>query len=147
MGRSARFAGELPRVIRSSNVARKRSKTTVRAKGTRRTCRQSAWKGKTGMNPTDNRDRDAGLAGQRFAMRDVRFAGTVAAGLVAGVLGVGALTAPLLGWTEWPSSPAKGGDEAGTVTLHSRPSASPIGRLAPSAIGSGTAAIAPIVLP
>ena len=39
-----------------------------------------------------------------LALRDLRFAGTVAAGLVAGVLGVGALSAPLLGWTEWPDA-------------------------------------------
>src|SRR3954452_22795874 len=38
----------------------------------------------------------------RSGLRDLRFAGTVAAGLVAGVLGVGALSAPLLGWTDWP---------------------------------------------
>src|SRR3954465_9210095 len=88
-----------------------------RAKGTRRTCRQSAWKGKTGMNPTYNSDREDGAAGRAFAMRDARFAGPVAAGRVAGVLGVGAPPAPLLGWTGWPSSPDQG-EQAGTVTLH-----------------------------
>ena len=54
------------------------------------------------------------------ALRDLRFAGTVAAGLVAGVLGVGALSAPLLGWTNGPtrSSRARRGrpDEAGRAS-------------------------------
>ena len=45
------------------------------------------------------------------ALRDLRFAGTVAAGLVAGVLGVGALSAPLLGWTEWPDELQPGRQE------------------------------------
>src|SRR3954465_7233288 len=67
------------------------------------------------MNPTHSSDRDDGPNGRAFAMRDVRFAGTVAAGLVAGVLGVGALTAPLLGWTQWPSAP--GQPETTKVTL------------------------------
>src|ERR671916_2532750 len=49
------------------------------------------------------------------APRDLRFAGTVAAGLVAGVLGLGAITAPLIGWTEWPSGPSQSSD--GVVRL------------------------------
>src|SRR5215211_334311 len=42
--------------------------------------------------------------------RDLKFAGTVAAGLVAGVLGVGAIAVPLVGWNEWPKalSPSDG---------------------------------------
>src|SRR5690348_16647179 len=49
-------------------------------------------------------NRREGLDGRPSAVRDLRYAGTVAAGCIAGVLGVGALTAPLLGWTHWPSS-------------------------------------------
>src|SRR3954465_76005 len=37
------------------------------------------------------------------AIGDLRFAGTVATGLVAGTLGLGALAAPLVGWRDWPS--------------------------------------------
>src|SRR3954465_8334454 len=37
------------------------------------------------------------------ALGDLRFAGTVATGLVAGTLGLGALAAPLVGWRDWPS--------------------------------------------
>src|SRR3954470_15620511 len=44
-------------------------------------------------------------------LRDLRFAGIVAAGLVAGVLGVGALSAPLLGWTDWPDQLQPGGND------------------------------------
>jgi len=38
------------------------------------------------------------------AIGDLRFAGTIAAGLVAGTLGLGALAAPLVGWKDWPSA-------------------------------------------
>src|SRR3954454_12893664 len=49
-------------------------------------------------------NREEGISGDRpSAARDLRFAGTIAAGCIAGVLGVGALTAPLLGWTNWPT--------------------------------------------
>src|SRR6476646_3195406 len=40
----------------------------------------------------------------RPVVRDLRFAGAVAAGLCAGVLGVGAIAAPLVGWNDWPDS-------------------------------------------
>ena len=40
---------------------------------------------------------------RKLALRDLRFASTVAAGLIAGVLGVGALAAPLVGWSDWPT--------------------------------------------
>src|SRR3954454_911349 len=50
-------------------------------------------------------------------LRDLRFAGTVAAGLVAGVLGVGALSAPLLGWTDWPDKLQPGSES--TVQMKS----------------------------
>src|SRR4051794_19156014 len=57
------------------------------------------------------------------AARDLRFAGTIAAGCIAGVLGVGALTAPLLGWTNWPST-QPGAQSHGTLTL-AKPSVRP----------------------
>src|SRR5690349_16938373 len=41
----------------------------------------------------------------------LKFAGALAAGLVAGILGVGAIAVPLIGWNEWPQalSPSGGG--------------------------------------
>src|SRR3954462_9260695 len=51
-----------------------------------------------------NTNREARRPERSVGLRDLRFAGTVAAGLVAGVLGVGALSAPLLGWTDWPDA-------------------------------------------
>src|SRR3954464_12490459 len=97
------------------------------------------------MSMIHTRD-DGNGASRHFAVRDLRFAGTVAAGLVAGVLGVGALTAPLLGWTQWPDSPDQGA-QAGVVTLHSRPSAAPVERPSTSAIGKGSSAVVPVVVP
>ena len=38
------------------------------------------------------------------ALGDLRFAGTIATGLVAGTLGLGALAAPLVGWKDWPQA-------------------------------------------
>jgi len=38
------------------------------------------------------------------ALGDLRLAGSVATGLVAGTLGLGALAAPLVGWRDWPSA-------------------------------------------
>ncbi|MGZ8647702.1 MAG: hypothetical protein ACXW08_03580, partial [Solirubrobacteraceae bacterium] len=52
--------------------------------------------------PLTNTHREAEGVDRPVAVRDLKFAGTVAAGLVAGVLGVGALSAPLLGWSTWP---------------------------------------------
>src|SRR5829696_9257359 len=43
--------------------------------------------------------------------RDLKFAGTIAAGLCAGVLGVGAIAVPLVGWNDWPHAlPVSDGD-------------------------------------
>src|SRR5918998_3134872 len=58
-----------------------------------------------------NTDREARRAKRPVGLRDLRFAGTVAAGLVAGVLGVGALSAPLLGWSDWPDGLQPGRDD------------------------------------
>ena len=65
-----------------------------------------------------NTNREARRQMRPGGLRDLRFAGTVAAGLVAGVLGVGALSAPLLGWTDWPDQLQPGGGNA-TVTMRS----------------------------
>src|ERR1044072_9203428 len=63
-----------------------------------------------------NTNRGARRQERSVGLRDLRFAGTVAAGLVAGVLGVGALSAPLLGWTDWPDQLQPGGtDSPGTM--------------------------------
>jgi len=50
------------------------------------------------MTDRDNTSRSS------TTQRDLRFAGTVAAGLVAGVLGVGAIAVPLFGWNDWPQA-------------------------------------------
>ena len=52
------------------------------------------------------------------ALGDLRFAGTVATGLVAGTLGLGALAAPLVGWRDWPSGLTTS-ENAGTAQLAS----------------------------
>ncbi|HLM51653.1 MAG TPA: hypothetical protein VK279_13995, partial [Solirubrobacteraceae bacterium] len=57
--------------------------------------------------------------------RDLRFAGTVAAGLCAGVLGVGAIAVPLVGWNDWPQSlPVSDGDP---ITLSDADAGAPRG--------------------
>src|SRR3954466_15339791 len=48
-------------------------------------------------------DATYGMTPRRSALGDLRFAGTIATGLVAGTLGLGALAAPLVGWRDWPS--------------------------------------------
>src|SRR5436190_11845552 len=50
------------------------------------------------------------------ALGDLRFAGTVATGLVAGTLGLGALAAPLVGWRDWPAGLTTS-ESAGTAHL------------------------------
>src|SRR5215211_3190539 len=63
-----------------------------------------------------NTNREARRPVRSVGLRDLRFAGTVAAGLVAGVLGVGALSAPLLGWTDWPDKLQPGGNRTTTMS-------------------------------
>src|SRR6478735_271344 len=43
------------------------------------------------------------MAPRPSALGDLRLAGTIATGLVAGTLGLGALAAPLVGWKDWTS--------------------------------------------
>jgi hypothetical protein len=75
------------------------------------------------------------------ALRDLRFAGTVAAGLVAGVLGVGALSAPLLGWTSL-SDELKSGPQPGDVRMApGEPSVASVGRAHRAPGRSGTGAV------
>src|SRR5919109_2742818 len=69
-----------------------------------------------------NTNREARRPERSVGLRDLRFAGTVAAGLVAGVLGVGALSAPLLGWTDWPAALQPGG---GDETVQMKPGQRP----------------------
>ena len=52
-------------------------------------------------------DTTYGMTPRPSALGDLRFAGTIAAGLVAGTLGLGALAAPLVGWKDWPSALGK----------------------------------------
>ena len=56
------------------------------------------------MSDTDSTYSMNPRAARPTALGDLRFAGTVAAGLVAGTLGLGALAAPLVGWKDWPSA-------------------------------------------
>src|SRR5689334_14535189 len=58
-----------------------------------------------------------GLDGRPSAWKDLRYSGTVAAGCIAGVLGVGALAAPLLGWTHWPTSGSRTNADGGALAL------------------------------
>src|SRR5262245_16714750 len=99
-----------------------------------------------------NTNREARRSVRSGGLRDLRFAGTVAAGLVAGVLGVGALSVPLLGWNDWPSALKSGSDSP--VTMSSPVQQSPItpppstgGRPTPSGpaavpvVGAGSALV------
>ena len=60
------------------------------------------------MSDTDTTYATDGPAPRPSALGDLRFAGTIATGLVAGTLGLGALAAPLVGWKDWPSGPREG---------------------------------------
>src|SRR4051812_18725601 len=64
----------------------------------------SPWKGMPDMSDTDKTYSMNPRAARPSTLGDLRFAGTVAAGLVAGTLGLGALAAPLVGWKDWPSA-------------------------------------------
>src|SRR5215217_4853188 len=64
----------------------------------------SPWKGMPDMSDTDSTYSMNPRAARPTALGDLRFAGTVAAGLVAGTLGLGALAAPLVGWKDWPAA-------------------------------------------
>src|SRR5829696_9574620 len=55
------------------------------------------------MSDTDTTYAMTAPATRPSAMGDLRFAGTIATGLVAGTLGLGALAAPLVGWKNWPA--------------------------------------------
>ena len=85
-------------------------------------------------------NREASGGARRLAVRDLRFAGTVAAGLVAGVLGVGALSAPLLGWTKWPASGQPGDGDAPALRLAEGQASTPDRRPAQRSVGGGNAA-------
>src|SRR4051812_39049753 len=99
-----------------------------------------------------NTNRGAQRQMRSVGLRDLRFAGTVAAGLVAGVLGVGALSAPLLGWNDWPDQ-LKPGSNDNTVQMaapelrqtvtQERPGKSrePSGAGAIPGVGTATAAV------
>src|SRR4051794_6768228 len=64
----------------------------------------SPWKGMPDMSDTDSTNSMTPRTARPTALGDLRFAGTIAAGLVAGTLGLGALAAPLVGWKDWPSA-------------------------------------------
>ena len=64
----------------------------------------SPWKGMPDMSDTDSTHTMTPRTARPTALGDIRFAGTIAAGLVASTLGLGALAAPLVGWKDWPSA-------------------------------------------
>src|SRR6476660_2516246 len=64
----------------------------------------SPWKGMPDMSDTDTTNSMNTRAARPTTLGDLRFAGTIAAGLVAGTLGLGALATPLVGWKDWPSA-------------------------------------------
>src|SRR4051794_19008148 len=70
----------------------------------------------------------------RPVVRDLRFAGAVAAGLCAGVLGVGAIAAPLVGWNDWPDS--LGSAKEGQALTVNRPAQTTASRQARSRTGA-----------
>src|SRR5687767_5028833 len=84
--------------------------------------------------------------------RDLRFAGAIASGLVAGVLGVGAIAVPLVGWNDWPKALSTSSGEPieiSTATDRSAPrrdsDASGTGRNAPRVTVTGpSGALAPL---
>src|SRR4051794_6449265 len=67
------------------------------------------------MSDTDITTLETSRMTRPSALGDLRFAGTIAAGLVAGTLGLGALAAPLVGWRDWPSGLTQ--DQPTTVQL------------------------------
>ncbi len=73
------------------------------------------------MSDTDTTYSLNGPAPRPSALGDLRFAGTIATGLVAGTLGLGALAAPLVGWKDWPSGLEK--DAATTPVRLAKPNA------------------------
>ena len=76
----------------------------------------SRGRGSQAMSDTDITTFETGRMTRPSALGDLRFAGTIAAGLVAGTLGLGALAAPLVGWRDWPSGLAQASAH-GTVKL------------------------------
>src|SRR5829696_2986945 len=71
------------------------------------------------MSDTDTTYAMTAPATRPSALGDLRFAGTIATGLVAGTLGLGALAAPLVGWKDWPSGLEK--DAATTPVRLAKP--------------------------
>ena len=64
--------------------------------------------------PTPNRPQ---REGRPVAVRDLRSAGTIAAGLCAGILGVGAIAAPLVGWNDRSTGSSEGRSGSLELTL------------------------------
>src|ERR1700759_4308001 len=64
----------------------------------------SRGRGSQAMSDTDITTFETGRTTRPSALGDLRFAGVIATGIVAGTLGLGALAAPLVGWKDWPSA-------------------------------------------
>src|SRR4051794_20634349 len=100
----------------------------------------SPRRGSQAMSETDITTHDAGHTTRPSALGDLRFAGTIATGLVAGTLGLGAIAAPLVGWRDWPSGLTPQ-DQPTTVQL-AKPAAeraANVGRSSGRLPGMGTA--------
>src|SRR6185437_10343952 len=100
----------------------------------------SRGRGNQAMSDTEITTFENGRMTRPSALGDLRFAGTIATGLVAGTLGLGALAAPLVGWRDWPSALTPGSQPT-TVQL-AKPAAQRAANLARShgrVPGTGTA--------
>ena len=75
------------------------------------------------MSDTDTTHAMTAHAPRPSALGDLRFAGTIATGLVAGTLGLGALAAPLVGWKDWPSGLEKDAATDAGAPRHARAAA------------------------
>src|SRR4051794_15474000 len=89
----------------------------------------SRGRGSQAMSDTDITTSESGRMTRPSALGDLRFAGTIATGLVAGTLGLGALAAPLVGWRDWPGALTQ--DQPTTVQL-AKPTAARTGNTARS---------------
>src|SRR3954447_12606070 len=89
------------------------------------------------MSDTDTTNAVTAHDARPTAMSDLRFAGTIATGLVAGTLGLGALAAPLVGWKNWPEGLER--DATATPVQLAAPQQAPVRAKAPKSSGGRAA--------
>src|SRR5919107_2566511 len=90
---------------------------------------------------SDMTDQNTSARNTRPVVRDLRFAGTVAAGLCAGVLGVGAIAVPLVGWHNWPTALKADGGHSLAVEAPAKRSSTPSRETRARAEKSGPAGV------